>query len=45
VRDRGEGRTEIEWVIDLLPHDAASQVKQLAAVGATAMKETLEGAR
>jgi hypothetical protein len=39
VFDRGEGRSELVWIIDLLPNELAAGVAAMAAQGVAAMKQ------
>jgi hypothetical protein len=39
VFDRGEGQSELVWVIDLLPNELAAGVAAMAALGVAAMKK------
>jgi hypothetical protein len=39
VFDRGEGRSELVWIIDLLPNELAPGVAAMAAQGVAAMKK------
>jgi len=42
VFERGEGRAELVWIIDLLPNEMAGPVGAMAAQGVAAMKKKFE---
>jgi carbon monoxide dehydrogenase subunit G len=38
----GEGASRFVWITDVLPHEAASPIREMMALGAAAIRQTLE---
>ena len=43
VLAEGDGQSRVVWVADLLPHEAAGDIRALMEQGMAVMKQTLEG--